>query len=69
VDLTARDAADRGYTSFVVEDAVAEDQQVYHDASLEQFARLFGSVTTTAEIEERVSLQMAKTDERNATTA
>jgi nicotinamidase-related amidase len=50
VDLTARDAADRGYRCVIVEDAVAEDAPHYHDATLEQFGRLFGAVLTTAEV-------------------
>jgi biuret amidohydrolase len=47
VDLTARDAADRGYGCLIVEDAVAEDRQDYHSSTLEQFQRLFGRVATT----------------------
>ena len=50
VDLTARDAADRGYRCVIVEDAVAEDQPGWHDATLDQFRRLFGRVATTDEI-------------------
>ena len=46
VDLTARDAADRGYRALVVEDAVAEDRADFHDWTLEQFRRLFGRVET-----------------------
>ena len=47
VDLTARDAADRGYGALIVEDAVAEDRADFHDWTLEQFRRLFGRVGTT----------------------
>lgn len=47
VDLTARDAADRGYRALVVEDAVAEDRADFHVWTLEQFRRLFGRVETT----------------------
>jgi nicotinamidase-related amidase len=50
VDLTARDAADRGYGCLVVEDAVAEDRADYHAWTLEQFQRLFGRVSTTEEV-------------------
>lgn len=50
VDLTARDAADRGYRCVVVEDAVAEDRPDYHEWTLEQFQRLFGRVLTTDEV-------------------
>ncbi|MCY4087703.1 MAG: cysteine hydrolase [Actinomycetia bacterium] len=47
VDLTARDAADRGFHCLVVEDAVAEDREEWHDSTLEQFQRLFGRVAKT----------------------
>jgi nicotinamidase-related amidase len=47
VDLTARDAADRGYSCLVVEDAVAEDTEEFHRWTLEQFERLFGRVAST----------------------
>ena len=50
VDLTARDAADRGYRSLIVEDAVAEDRPDYHEWTLEQFRRLFGRVARTEEL-------------------
>lgn len=50
VDLTARDAADRGYDVVIVEDAVAEDVPEDHEATLEQFERLFGQVMTTEEV-------------------
>lgn len=47
VDLTARDAADRGYETLVVEDAVAEDLPDHHAWSLAQFQRFWGRVETT----------------------
>jgi biuret amidohydrolase len=50
VDLTARDAADRGYRALIVEDAVAEDRADFHAWTLEQFQRLFGRVATTDEV-------------------
>jgi nicotinamidase-related amidase len=50
VDLTARDAADRGYRSLIVEDAVAEDRHDYHEWTLEQFRRLFGRVAVTDDV-------------------
>ena len=50
VDLTARDAADRGFHCFVVEDAVAEDREEWHDSTLEQFQRLFGQVAMTDDV-------------------
>lgn len=54
VDLTARDAADRGYRCLVVEDAVAEDRHEWHTATLEQFERLFGAVVTTRDVLDRL---------------
>ncbi len=59
VDLTARDAADRGYRSLVVEDAVAEDRADYHEWTLEQFKRLFGRVATTAEVLAELQAKMS----------
>jgi nicotinamidase-related amidase len=59
VDLTARDAADRGYASVVVEDAVAEDRPDYHDWTLEQFRRLFGRVVTTDEVLAELGARLA----------
>lgn len=50
VDLTARDAADRGYQCVIIEDATAEDRQEYHDATLEQFQRLYGTVMSTDDV-------------------
>lgn len=50
VDLTACDAADRGYECVIVEDAVAEDRADWHDAALERFGRLYGRVLTTDEV-------------------
>ena len=58
VDLTARDAADRGYMSVVVEDAVAEDRPDYHEWTLEQFRRLFGRVATTTEVLSEISARL-----------
>ena len=50
VDLTARDAADRGFHCLVVEDAVAEDREEWHNSTLEQFQRLFGRVAKTDDV-------------------
>lgn len=60
VDLTARDAADRGYDCVIVEDAVAEDSPEFHRATLDQFGRLFGSVMTTDEVLAEVQHRMPK---------
>jgi nicotinamidase-related amidase len=50
VDLTARDASDRGYGVVIVEDAVAEDIHEHHLWTLEQFQRVFGRVASTDEV-------------------
>lgn len=49
VDTTARDAADRGFKSVIIEDATAELDEVSHEAALRQFALRWGRVWTTAE--------------------
>jgi biuret amidohydrolase len=46
VDLTARDAADRGYDVAIVDDACAEDTPELHTMSLRVFGKLFGRVVT-----------------------
>jgi biuret amidohydrolase len=59
VESTVRDAADRGYRCFVVEDATGGDAESTHDASLVVMQRLFAQLTTTeavlAELEARLS--------------
>jgi nicotinamidase-related amidase len=49
VDTTARDAADRGYRTVIVEDATAEIDEASHDAALRQFAVRWGRVWTAEE--------------------
>ncbi|MGI9659732.1 MAG: cysteine hydrolase family protein [Gaiellaceae bacterium] len=61
VDLTARDAADRGYRCVIVEDAVAEDRHEWHTATLEQFERLFGAVGATDDVLRDVAELAART--------
>lgn len=50
VDLTSRDAADRGYEVVIVEDAVAEDRPELHDMTLELFRTLYGRVATVKSV-------------------
>lgn len=50
VDMTARDASDRGYEVLVVEDACAEDEPELHESSLTVFRRLFGRVDSTSAV-------------------
>lgn len=61
VDLTARDAADRGYGCVVVEDAVAEDREDFHDSTLEQFQRLFGRVASTDQVIDELATALRET--------
>lgn len=50
VEMTARDAADRGYKCVLVEDACATLTQEMHDAVLRTFALLYGKVQETEEV-------------------
>jgi nicotinamidase-related amidase len=50
VGLTACDAGDRGYKVVIVEDATAAPTPVLHEATLLNFAFLFGHVRTTEEV-------------------
>lgn len=50
VETTARDAADRGYRSVMVEDAVATITPEFQEVSLKAFASIFGRVETTAAV-------------------
>lgn len=49
VDTTARDAADRGYDVYLVEDACAAIDPLLHETTLLSFGIQSGRVTTTAE--------------------
>lgn len=50
VGLTARDAADRGFETFLVEDACAGFSPASHEATLADFRWLYGAVVTTADL-------------------
>ncbi|HZP41859.1 MAG TPA: isochorismatase family cysteine hydrolase [Candidatus Binatia bacterium] len=50
VEMTARDAADRGYKTVIVDDASATFTQDMHDAVLRTFRMLYGKVQTTDEV-------------------
>ncbi len=49
VETTAREAADRGYSVTLVEDACATTHADLHEATLRNFQRLFGRVLSTEE--------------------
>ena len=50
VQGTARDAADRGFSCVLVEDACGAASQALHDAACTNFARLLGRVASTTEV-------------------
>jgi nicotinamidase-related amidase len=50
VEGTARDAADRGYKSIMIDDACAANKEEYHNAALITFQRGYGRVCTTDEV-------------------
>ena len=58
VEGTMRDAADRDFRCFMIEDACGADSPVMHEASTTVVQRLFGKVTTTAEAVERLEAKL-----------
>jgi len=62
VESTARDAADRGYKCILLADALAGSSKSLHEATLQNFSRLFGRVDTVDTIldEMRTQLLQAK---------
>jgi len=50
VDQTAREAAERGFRTVIVEDAVAENDAAWHRHSLHLFERSFGRVAGSAAV-------------------
>ena len=50
VGLTARDAADRGFETFLVEDACAAFTSASHEATVADFGWLYGAVATTLDL-------------------
>lgn len=49
VETTGREAADRGYSVTLIEDACATTHEDLHNATMKNFARLFGRVLSTDE--------------------
>jgi nicotinamidase-related amidase len=47
---TARDAAEHGYDTVMIEDACGAATQAYHDATLQNFKRLLGMVMNTKDV-------------------
>jgi nicotinamidase-related amidase len=58
VEGTMRDAADRDFHCFMVEDACGADSPAMHEASITVVQRLFGQITTTAEVIERLEAKL-----------
>jgi ureidoacrylate peracid hydrolase len=51
VETTAREASQRGYDTFVIEDATAEFEQSRHDHAMYTIAFAFGTVATVADVQ------------------
>ena len=64
VETTARDAADRGYHCFLVDDGCATKNQELHDGTLRNFELLFGKVVTTEEIVRELQRTLGRSDHR-----
>ena len=58
VEGTMRDAADRGFRCFMIEDACGADSPAMHEASVTVVQRLFGKVTSTAEAVARLEARL-----------
>jgi len=61
VETTARDAADLGYETLVVEDACGAARQEFHDAALASLGRQFGRVASTDEVIAELTLALSAT--------
>jgi len=58
VEGTLRDAADRNFRCFLVEDACGADSPAMHEASLTVTQRLFGEITTTEAVLEKLEAKL-----------
>ncbi len=58
VEITARDAADRGYNCILVDDACADRSQELHDWTMINFARDYGKVMNTKEVIDYLKLRL-----------
>ena len=58
VEITARDAADRGYNCILVEDACADKSRDAHEMTMITFARVYGKVMTTQEVIEYLASKL-----------
>ncbi|EFL12591.1 pyrimidine utilization protein B [Streptomyces sp. AA4] len=67
VHLTALDASDRGYWTYVLADASAAFDPAMHRSAVEHFHRLWGTAVTTDEVADRLA-SITTTDRAPATT-
>jgi nicotinamidase-related amidase len=56
VETTAREAADRGYSVTLIEDACATTHEDLHMATMKNFGRLFGRVMSTDDVAEELGM-------------
>lgn len=59
VETTGREAADRGYAVTIIEDACGCTHADLHDATMRNFARLFGRVVSTGDVLRELQLEDA----------
>ena len=60
VESTARDAADRGYKCVLIEDACATFDEASHNATMQNWHRIFGKVMSTDELISELSALLNK---------
>jgi nicotinamidase-related amidase len=69
IEMTARDAADRGYKCVIVDDACATFTQEMHDAVLRTFGFLYGKVQRTDEVLAELDTALTATPARRTRAA
>lgn len=60
VEHTLRDAAERGFSCILAEDACGADNQAMHDAACNVVERIYGAVMSTDEILEKIEAGLAE---------
>jgi nicotinamidase-related amidase len=60
VEATARDAADRGLKTVVVDDACAAWDPEFHAATLRSFRKFLGRVASSADVVAELGAQLAR---------
>ena len=64
VGLTARNAADRGFKTLLVEDCCAADDETHHRVEIATFGRLFGRAETVANVKEEMDRRYREAEKR-----